>query len=168
MESNTLRVAGIVDESIVDGHGFRFTVFVQGCPHHCPGCHNPQTHPFSGRKEQTVEEIFASFCENPLLKGITFSGGEPFCQPEPLAALAALVHTKGKDVTVYTGYTLEQLTAMHRPEIDRLLKETDFLIDGPFVLEERDLSLQFRGSRNQRVIDMNRTRREGHIVLDDC
>lgn len=166
MDTETLRLSGIIDESIVDGHGFRYTVFVQGCPHHCPGCHNPQTHPFEGGKEQSVEKIFSEFCENPLLKGITFSGGEPFCQPEPLARLAALVHTKGKDVTVYTGYTLESLTAMHRPEIDRLLAETDILIDGPFLLEQKDLSLQFRGSRNQRVIDMNQTRRAGRIVLD--
>ncbi|MBO5253656.1 MAG: 4Fe-4S cluster-binding domain-containing protein, partial [Clostridia bacterium] len=78
-----IRLAGIVDESIVDGRGIRMTVFTQGCPHHCPGCHNPQTHDFEGGTEEDTDEIFERFCENPLLRGITFSGGEPFCQPEP-------------------------------------------------------------------------------------
>lgn len=166
MSGTCLRVSGLVDESIVDGYGFRYTVFVQGCPHHCPGCHNPQTHPFTGGKEMTIEEIFSAFCENPLLRGMTFSGGEPFCQPKPLAELAKLVHTKNKDVTVYTGYTLEQLRAMQNTEVDALLAETDLLIDGPYLQEERDLSLQFRGSRNQRVIDMNKTRETGILTLD--
>ena len=166
MEADFLRLAGIVEESIVDGHGFRYTVFVQGCPHHCPGCHNPQTHAFSGGTMRSVDDIFSDFCKNPLLKGITFSGGEPFCQPEALAHLASLVHTTGKDVTVYTGYTWEELLAMQQPEVDRLLAQTDILIDGPFRAEEKDLTLRFRGSRNQRIIDLNRTRLAGTIVLD--
>ena len=161
----TVSLAGIVPESIVDGRGIRYAVFVQGCPHHCPGCHNPQTHPFSGGTPRTVEEIFTEFQQDPLLKGITFSGGEPFCQPAPLAELARLVHSMGKDVTTYTGYTYEQLLEKHEPEIDALLAETDVLIDGPFIEGQKDLELLFRGSANQRLIDMKETRAQGRVVL---
>lgn len=160
-----LRVAGVVGESIVDGPGIRYAVFVQGCPHHCPGCHNPQTHPFEGGREMDTEEIFAAFQGDPILKGITFSGGEPFCQPGPLAELARRVHEMGKDVLTFTGYTYEQLAVMEDPEVQALLAETDTLIDGPFLQEEKNLELRFRGSENQRVIDLGETRRIGRLVL---
>lgn len=160
-----IRIAGVINDSIVDGRGLRYSVFTQGCPHACPGCHNPQTHSFSGGVLRSVEELFVEFKSNPLLTGITFSGGEPFCQPAPLAELAGLVHSVGKDVTVYTGYTLEKLTAMDDHLVNTLLRETNILIDGPFVEAEKDLSLRFRGSRNQRVIDMNLTRTARHIVF---
>lgn len=160
-----VQVSGIVKESIVDGKGIRYTVFTQGCPHHCPGCHNPQTHPFEGGTEMEVSEIFEDFQKNPMLKGITLSGGEPMCQPTPLAELARLVHGIGKDVTVFTGYTYEQLLEKQDPAVNELLKETDVLIDGPFLEAEKNLELVFRGSENQRVIDMDATRREGRVVL---
>ncbi len=160
-----LRIAGVVKESIVDGKGIRYTVFTQGCPHNCPGCHNPQTHPFQGGELTTPEKIFEDFRKDPILKGITFSGGEPFCQPGPLAELAELVHGAGKDVTVYSGWTYEQLAEKHDPEVDALLKKTDVLIDGPFLLAQRNLELVFRGSENQRVIDMKKTREAGRVVL---
>ena len=102
-----VNVAGIMPESIVDGPGFRYAVFVQGCPHGCPGCHNPETHPFEGGTPMVVEELFRQFERNPLLKGVTLSGGEPFCQAEALAKLAEMVHGAGKDVVTYTGYTFE-------------------------------------------------------------
>lgn len=159
-----LNVCGIEPESIVDGRGIRFVVFVQGCPHRCPGCHNPQSHPFEGGTPTDVRDLFRRVCENPLLKGVTFSGGEPFCQPAPLAELGKLAHSRRLDVTTYTGYTYEQLIAMRDPAVDALLGETDVLIDGPFVLEKRDLTLRFRGSGNQRVIDLNETRRQGRVV----
>lgn len=160
-----LRIAGVVKESIVDGKGIRYTVFTQGCPHHCKGCHNPQTWAFEGGEITTPETLFEDFRKNPLLKGVTFSGGEPFCQPQPLAELARLVHSIGKDVTVYSGWTYEQLAEQHDPAVDDLLAQVDVLIDGPFVLEQRNLELTFRGSENQRVIDMNQTRRQGQVVL---
>ena len=163
--SSLLSIAGIVDESIVDGRGIRMTVFVQGCPHHCPGCHNPQTWPFEGGKAIAVEEVFEQFRRDPLLKGITFSGGEPFTQPEALTELARLVHSVGKDVTVYTGYTYEQLLDKHDPAIDGLLAETDVLIDGPFIEAQKNLELRFRGSENQRLIDMRQTRQQGKVCL---
>ena len=161
-----LRISGIEPESIVDGKGFRYAVFTQGCPHACPGCHNPETHPFTGGSVADVRDIFRQVCENPLLRGVTFSGGEPFCQPAPLAELGRMAHERGLDVTTFTGYLYETLLLKHDPAVDALLAQTDTLIDGPFVLARRDLSLRFRGSSNQRVIDMNATRREGKVVLD--
>ena len=160
-----LRIAGTVGDSIVDGPGLRLTVFVQGCPHHCPGCHNPHTHDFEGGHDTTVEELFAAYCENPLLRGVTLSGGEPFCQPAPLAQLAHLVHAHGGDVFCYTGYTYEQLCEKQDPAVDALLGAIEVLVDGPFLLAERDLTLRFRGSTNQRMIDIPRTRETGEIVL---
>lgn len=160
-----IQVAGIVKNSIVDGPGIRYAVFVQGCPHHCPGCHNPQTHPFEGGRQMEPEEIFQDFRKDPLLKGITLSGGEPFCQSGPLAKLAQLVHGAGRDVVVYTGYTWEELAAKEDPDVQALLSQADLLIDGPFLLERRNLELSFRGSENQRVIDMARTRARGGVVL---
>ncbi len=147
-----VRVSGIVRESIVDGPGFRFVVFTQGCPHHCVGCHNPQTHSFSGGEIVDIHDLYQQFCENPLLSGITFSGGEPFCQAKPLAQLAKMIHKLGKNVMTYTGYTIEALQEKKNPDIDELLKETDILVDGPYVEELRNLDLKFRGSSNQRVL----------------
>lgn len=160
-----IRIAGIVEDSIVDGRGIRMAVFVQGCPHHCPGCHNPQTHDFAGGTLDDTDRIFEAFRENPLYRGITFSGGEPFCQPKPLKTLADRVHGIKKDVTVYTGWTYEALCAMHDPDVDALLSVCDVLVDGPFIEAQRDPELLFRGSANQRLIDMNRTRERGEVTL---
>lgn len=163
--SSELRVAGRTEESVVDGPGLRYTLYVQGCPHGCPGCHNPQTHDFAGGSVETVGAILAAFAENPLLAGITLSGGEPFCQPGPLAELARGVHALGKTVMTYTGYTLEELSALGDREVDALLAETDLLVDGRFILAEKSLSLPYRGSANQRLVDMRKTREAGQIVL---
>lgn len=164
-----LRIAGYIDDSIVDGEGMRFTVFTQGCPHHCPGCHNPETwdeSPSAGRYVDTGD-LMSIIAQNPLLRGVTFSGGEPFLQAAPLAELARAAHACHLDVWSYSGYTCEELLAMAeaRPEVRALLDDLDVLVDGPFVLAERDLSLRFRGSRNQRVLDMAATRRSGRAVL---
>ena len=165
MMENTLRLFGIVEESVVDGPGFRYTIFVQGCPHGCPGCHNPGSHPFTGGTLRDIDSLFQEIRTNPLLKGVTFSGGEPFCQAEALAELARLVHGAGKDVACYTGWTYEQLLEKNDPAVNALLAQVDLLIDGPFVLEQRNLELRFRGSENQRLIDMRKTREQGHVVL---
>ena len=167
MEEAYLQIAGIVRESIVDGPGIRFTVFCQGCPHHCPGCHNPQTHPFDGGQRASVSRLVEEIRKNPLLQGVTFSGGEPFCQPGAFAALADEVHALGKDVFCYSGWTLEELwqKAETEPDVGELLQKIDYLVDGRFVLSERDLTLRFRGSRNQRVLDMKKSRAAGKAVL---
>ena len=165
MDSSELRISDVVEESIVDGKGLRYTIFTQGCPHHCEGCHNPQTHDFSGGKIVLIHNLLTKIVDNPLLRGVTFSGGEPFCQAKPLALLAKLVHARKLDVTVYTGYTLEELQAMHDEAVDELLAETDVLIDGKFILDQRNLQLAFRGSQNQRMIDMNKTRAGGKPII---
>ncbi len=155
-----LRICGIEPESIVDGEGIRFVVFVQGCPHHCIGCHNPASHAFDGGTIVGIDALFSEICENPLLRGVTFSGGEPFCQPEPLAELARMVHAKGLDVTTYTGYVYEDLIRMQNTGVAALIEQTDVLIDGPFILAQKDLTLAFRGSRNQRIIDLKSERQK--------
>lgn len=171
--ATTLRLAGVVRESIVDGPGIRFTVFAQGCPHQCPGCHNEGTHDFNGGKETEIEHILQAIDKNPLLGGVTFSGGEPFCQAKGFVALAHQIKERGLHIVTFTGYTFEELTALSSKPDDRgkdikaLLDLTDLLIDGRFELTQRDLTLSFRGSKNQRLIDMNRTRETGKIVLDD-
>lgn len=160
-----IKIAGVVNDSIVDGEGFRFAIFTQGCHHNCPQCHNPQTHDVNGGHEVDTDELLAQICENPLLSGVTFSGGEPFLQARPLAELARKIHEHGLDITTFTGYTLEQLWQMNNEDVNALLEQTDVLIDGPFVAEKKDISLRFRGSSNQRIIDMNETRRTGQITL---
>lgn len=149
-----LRIHSIVQESIVDGPGIRMAVFVQGCPHRCPGCHNPQTHDFSGGHLVSVSSVFEQYKENPLLRGITFTGGEPFCQAEALVALGRLVRQSGGTVITYTGYLYEDLLEMAKdhPEIGDLISISDWLIDGPYVESLRSLELDFRGSSNQRII----------------
>ena len=160
-----LRIAGTINDSVVDGDGYRYTIFTQGCPHHCRGCHNPETWNPEGGKDADTEELMAEIRANSLLEGVTFSGGEPFAQPVPLLQIAREAHAQGLDVWSYTGYVLDELIAMHDPDVDALLNELDVLVDGPFVMEGRDLTLRFRGSRNQRVIDLNATRERGEVVL---
>lgn len=145
-----MRIAGIVNDSIVDGPGLRLAIFAQGCPHHCPGCHNPESHDFAGGSDMDTEKIIARMDANPLLDGITLTGGEPFEQPEACRILADAAHARGLNVWAYSGYTFEQLCAV--PEKRRLLEACDVLVDGPFLLEDRSLDLRFRGSKNQRVL----------------
>lgn len=164
---DTIRMAGIVRESIVDGPGIRFTIFCQGCPHKCEGCHNPETHDFNGGNDVSIDRILQEIDKNPLLAGVTFSGGEPLCQPEAFSVLAKKVKERGLDVTVFSGFTYEEILKMsdENEAVNSLMSNTDILIDGQFIIAEKDLTLQFRGSRNQRVIDLNRTRDAGEIVL---
>ena len=160
-----ISVNGITGDSIVDGTGFRLTIFTQGCPHHCEGCHNPQTHDPAGGAWADTEDILSAITENPLLDGITLSGGEPFLQPVPCLALAKGTHALGLNVWAYTGYTWEALFAENDADRLALLKEIDILVDGPFILEERSLELRFRGSRNQRIIDVKKSLAANSIVL---
>lgn len=160
-----LRIAGIVQDSIVDGPGIRYVIFTQGCPHHCPGCHNPQTHDFEGGREADLQEILDQICSNPLLTGVTFSGGEPFSQAEALVPLAEEIKAEGKHLMIYTGYVYEELQKMEAPSVHRLLELADILVDGPFLLAERNLTLPYRGSENQRVIDLKKTGESGRIIL---
>lgn len=164
---NTIRLAGVVRESIVDGPGLRFTVFCQGCPHGCEGCHNPATHDFEGGYDCEISKIIAAVDENPLLDGVTFSGGEPMCQPEAFTVLAEELKKRNLNIMIYTGYTYEELLklAETRPAVGKLLELADYLVDGRFILAQRDLTLPFRGSTNQRILDMKQTLAAGKPVL---
>lgn len=164
---NSIRLAGVIRESIVDGPGLRFTVFCQGCPHGCEGCHNPDTHDFGGGYDCEISKIVAAIDENPLLDGVTFSGGEPLCQPEAFLNLAKEIKKRNLNIVIYTGFKFEELQEKAKTDeaLQNLLELTDLLIDGPFVLKQRDLTLLFRGSSNQRIIDMNRTRETGELCL---
>ncbi len=162
----TLRVAGIIEESIVDGPGLRFVLFLQGCRTHCKGCQNPQTWDFDGGTPVSAADILARIQCDPLVHGITFSGGEPFEQAEALLPLAAELKNRGYHLMAFSGYTFEQL--LPKPGCRELLSLLDLLVDGPFIEEEKSLELRFRGSRNQRILNMAATRAAGwKPVLDE-
>lgn len=158
-----IRIAGIVQDSIVDGRGMRMTIFTQGCPHRCPGCHNPHTHDPSGGREVAITEIFDHMRSNPLLDGVTFSGGEPFEQIDAVKQIAHEAHRLRLDVWCYTGWTWEEI--MQDPRKRGLLAYIDVLVDGRFILGQRSLELKWRGSKNQRVIDVSESLFNNHIVL---
>lgn len=159
-----MKIANFVQDSIVDGLGLRFTLFTQGCPHCCEGCHNPQTHDFSGGKDMTTDEVIATILKNPLTDGVTFSGGEPFAQAADCATIARAVRDKGLNIWAYSGYTFEQLL-LASDDMRDLLSLCDVLVDGPFVLEQRSLILKWRGSKNQRVLDVPKSLESGEAVL---
>lgn len=161
-----MRIANYIQDSIVDGRGLRFTLFTQGCPHRCPGCHNPDTHDFAGGREMSVDELASLVLSNPLTDGITFSGGEPFSQAEQCAELARRIRAKGLNVWAYSGWTFEQLLS-GTPAQQELLGLCDVLVDGPFLLEKRSLNLKWRGSTNQRVLDVPQSLAAGKAVLLD-
>ena len=167
VSEEVLRIAGIENDSIVDGPGIRMTVFVQGCPHGCEGCHNPQTWDFKGGHDMTDDAIMQKISENPLLDGVTFSGGEPFCQAAKLARLGRRILERGLNIITYTGFTYEELIAKADENncYRQLLDITDILIDGRFILAQKDLTLKFRGSANQRIIDVKRSLAEGKAVI---
>ena len=158
-----LDLSGIVSDSIVDGPGIRCTVFSQGCPHHCEGCHNPETWEFGVGTQVSVERIVEIVAANPLCRGVTFSGGEPFAQAAGFAKLAKLLKERGYEVASYSGYTFEQLLRGN-PVQRELLSAIDVLIDGPFVLAEKSLEVAFRGSRNQRILDVPKSLAAGRAV----
>lgn len=150
-----IRLAGIQADSIVDGEGIRLAIFVQGCPHHCEGCHNPETHDYDGGYESDTDEIIRMMDENPLLDGITLSGGEPFMQPQSCAAIVEGAKKRGLSVWCYTGFVWEDL--VKNPAAMGLLEKVDVLIDGRFEIDKRSLDLYFKGSTNQRVIDVKKS-----------
>lgn len=163
---STIRIAGVVRESITDGPGLRFTVFTQGCPHHCPGCHNPETHDFEGGQLTEHTRILAEIDKNPLLAGVTLSGGDPVCQAAAILPLARAVKERGLSLWMYTGYTFEQLLQQDE-DVKALVALCDRIVDGPFIEAKRSLELHFRGSTNQRIIDVPRTLCEGRVVTEE-
>lgn len=160
-----MRIAGIEKQSIVDGPGFRYTIFTQGCAHRCPGCHNPATWESTAGQEMAVEQLVEDIARATYIDGVTLSGGEPFDQPEQLRHLSQELHQRGVHIIAYSGYTWEQL----RQQSERAgsLPYIDVLVDGLFVQEQRSLALRFRGSSNQRVIDVPASLQQNKVVLID-
>lgn len=158
-----LRLAGLTQDSIVDGPGLRLAVFTQGCSHRCPGCHNPGSHDPHGGEASSAEAVIAAMDGNPLLDGVTLTGGEPFEQPEACLELAQAARARNLSVWAYSGYTFEEL--LHVPARRALLEACEVLVDGPYLEGQRSLELRFRGSRNQRVIDVPASLEAGKVVL---
>ncbi len=164
-----LRIAGIQKDSIVDGPGVRLSVYFQGCSHCCPGCHNPETHDPDAGHEITVTGLIDIIDSCRFLDGVTLSGGEPFEQAAAAAALAGEVASRNLNLVLYSGYTFEQLLADSDsdPGIHFLLNSAYLLVDGPYVHAEQDYNLAYRGSRNQRLVDLPRSLKEGCFVAWD-
>lgn len=166
-----IRIAGYVDDSIVDGPGIRFTIFTQGCAHHCFNCHNPETWDFDKGKDVDIDELISKIKRNPLLQGITLSGGDPLYQVNACLELVKKVKELNADldIIIYTGFTFEELAINFKKNNDllSLLKLSDILIDGKYEDSLRDLTLRFRGSSNQRVINLKKTFLEEKIVLEN-
>ena len=160
--SKKIRLAGIAYESLVNGPGMRRVYFSQGCRHNCEGCFNPDTHDFNGGEELDMDELIEDALDNPLLKGITFSGGDPLERAEEFAYMAKAFKKAGLNIWCYTGYTFE--TLLRNPLQAKLLQYIDVLVDGKFKQELRDESLCFRGSKNQRLIDVQASLQAEEVV----
>lgn len=159
--------AELQPDSVVDGSGIRTVIWTQGCEHNCFGCHNPDTHNINGGAEFDIEEIFAEIDKLDSQDGITFSGGDPMMQPKACYEIAKYAKSKGLNIWCYTGYTFERLKELSKKNINiaDFLNEIDVLIDGPFILKQKSFSCKFRGSSNQRIIDLKRTLHEGQVIL---
>lgn len=162
-----VRIAGIVRDSVVDGPGLRFVIFTQGCFHRCKGCHNPDTHDPEGGKLVSTDEIIKLVNKTKLIRGVTFSGGEPFLHAKALAFLAKKFKSHGLSIVTYSGFLFEELLELSKQNLDvqALLHKTDLLIDGPYDWTKRDLRLPFRGSANQRLIDVRESLKMGTAIL---
>jgi len=162
-----LRLAGYQVDSIVDGPGVRLALFVQGCSHRCPGCHNPETHDPHGGSDVNLDQLIGLVTRCTGIEGVTISGGEPFEQATATAALAVKIVHQGLDLVIYSGYTFEELLAKRSNDrnVRTLLDAGRLLVDGPFILDEQDLTLPYRGSRNQRLIDLPRSIKKGIAVV---
>ncbi|MGI5892219.1 MAG: anaerobic ribonucleoside-triphosphate reductase activating protein [Bacillota bacterium] len=161
-----IKIAGILKESVVDGPGIRMVVFCQGCPHDCPGCHNPKTHDIKAGYWEETDSIIASFLSHKHLNGLTISGGEPFLQAEACSRIAKAVKDAGKNIILFTGYTWQQLQEQEKinTAVKELLLNSDIVVDGPFIEQEKDLNLSFRGSKNQKVIDIQKSLTKNEII----
>ncbi len=167
--SDEIRIASVIDDSIVDGPGIRMTIFFQGCAHGCVGCFNQETRDFNGGHLCEISKIYDAALKNPLLNGITLSGGDPIYQVNGASKLVKLFKNTSLDIMVYTGFTYEELLEMEKnnKDLQAFLDNIDYLVDGRFDISKKDISLKFRGSSNQRIIDMKKTRKEGKIIETD-
>ncbi|WP_294401240.1 anaerobic ribonucleoside-triphosphate reductase activating protein [uncultured Clostridium sp.] len=162
----SIRLSGIAYESLVNGPGMRRVFFAQGCRHNCKGCFNPDTHDFNGGEERNMDELIEAVKENPMLRGVTFSGGDPWEQADKFAYMAKSFKDSGLSVWSYTGYTYEYILE-HKDERNgwnELLNNIDVLVDGRFEEDKMEEGLKFRGSSNQRIIDVKETLKQGNVI----
>ena len=164
-----LAYSEIQTDSIVDGEGIRSVIWFQGCSHNCPGCHNPETHDFNQGVERSIEELKQEISELEYQSGVTFSGGDPMMQIEALEELTKCVHDNNMNVWCYTGYTFEEVLklAEKNEHYMNALKNIDVLVDGRFVLDLKSFNVVFRGSSNQRIIDVKKSLETGKGELID-
>lgn len=160
-----LQIAGIIDDSVVDGPGVRYAIFTQGCSHFCPGCHNPETHDYNGGSSVNIDDLMSDIARFKYIKGVTFSGGEPFDQPEALTEFVVRLKNKGYDVLIFSGYTFEEIA--QDPAKMKALRYADTLIDGRFEIAKRTLDLRFRGSSNQRIVDVQQSLAKSQVCLKE-
>jgi anaerobic ribonucleoside-triphosphate reductase activating protein len=162
-----MNIAGFYPDSISNGEGWRAVIFVSGCPHHCPGCHNPQSWDKNYGKPFNEDDIYNQIMENPFLDGLTLSGGEPFLYCSELLPLVQRVKVKRLTIWSYTGFTFEELLHRSKKDVDLLafLKEIDVLVDGRFQEENKEPKRIFRGSANQRIIDVKASLAKKEVVL---
>lgn len=147
-----MRILDIIHQTTADGPGFRVSVYAAGCNHRCPGCHNPQSWDMKGGREMTIEEVFAEIEKDDFSTGVTFSGGDPFYQVKEFTELAKLITERTtKNIWCYTGFTYEEI--VENEKLSVILPYLDALVDGPYIESQRDVSLRFRGSKNQRIIE---------------
>ena len=158
-----IRIAGISPESVVDGPGIRYVVFAQGCKHGCKGCHNPETHSFKGGYEVDADEIIKDIKSLKYFDGVTFSGGDPFFQAEGFSYISEKLQKDGIHVMAYTGFIYENI--LKDVKMTKLLKSIDVLVDGPFIIDKKVFNLPFRGSSNQRVIDIKSSISNGDTIV---
>ena len=163
-----MKMAGFYDESISNGLGWRAVIFVSGCPHHCPGCHNQIAQDYNYGEEFNKQQIIERICQNSILKGITISGGEPLCKQNISVVLDFIKEVKkvrpAFNVWCYTGYTIEQLEERKDKTTNETLENIDVLVDGRFLIEKKNPELKFRGSENQRILDVKKCLQEQKIV----
>lgn len=164
---DTIRLSGIAYESLVNGPGIRRVFFSQGCKHNCKGCFNPDTHDFNGGEERVIKDLIKDTLDNPMIKGVTFSGGDPFERAEEFSYMAKEFKNAGLNVWCYSGYAFERIIEISKENkgFKDLINNIDVLIDGKFIEEEKDEEIKYRGSRNQRIIDVKTSIESGEIKV---
>ena len=165
--SKTVRLAGIAYESLVNGHGMRRVFFAQGCKHKCKGCFNPETHSFEDGEIMDMDKLIKDVLDNPILKGVTFSGGDPIEQAHSFAYMAKAFKNSNLNIWCYTGYTFEKLLEVMKVDtaISELLNNIDVLVDGRFEINNKEEGLRFRGSTNQRIINVKESLNQNKVVI---